>query len=142
MADERRPHQPERDLANGQPLPPIPDGGLARAMPGWLRDAPFANAASLAKDESDPAAFLSEEDLPPWLRHLASGAPPPASDTTRSLLHLPPLTYSAASLSLYKYLYSARLYCRTTTLSEIHSYVFASKRVAFRREGSGKIWEY
>lgn len=86
-------------LANDRPLPPLPDGGLAAAMPDWLRPADGAargdgapagatgdrapspegdgldgDAAFSAAEVIDPTTFLAEDDLPDWLRRLATGA--------------------------------------------------------------------
>ena len=71
-------------------LPPIPDGGLTDAMPEWLRRPPAwrtlpdrevmvpepENASDLPEpDESiiDPRTFLTDDDLPAWLRRLGPG---------------------------------------------------------------------
>ena len=80
--------RPEPGIAVAtESLPPLPDGGLAGAMPDWLRPtvtgaAPGADAASPSAgappNPYDPATFLTAEDLPAWLRALgakpASGA--------------------------------------------------------------------
>lgn len=74
------------------PLPPIPDGGLGTTMPGWLRepDAPTAPPMRSTRREPaardgavvDPRTFLTEDDLPEWIRRLAGpptvAASPPA----------------------------------------------------------------
>ena len=61
----------------GQPLPPLPDGGLAAAMPSWLLAppdpsdaAPDSAPAAAEAAEIDPTNFLTEDDLPAWLRVL------------------------------------------------------------------------
>lgn len=71
-------------------LPPIPDGGLTESMPDWLRRPPAwrtlpdrevtapepEDAAELPEpDDSviDPRTFLSDDDLPEWLRNLGPG---------------------------------------------------------------------
>jgi hypothetical protein len=71
-------------------LPPIPDGGLADSMPEWLRrppawrtlpdrdvvqTEPVETAALPEPDTSviDPRTFLSDDDLPLWLRNLGRG---------------------------------------------------------------------
>lgn len=68
-------------------LPPIPDGGLAESMPDWLRRPPAwrtlrdsevvqtrpAETATLPEPDTsdiDPRAFVSDDDLPAWLRDL------------------------------------------------------------------------
>lgn len=81
-------------------LPPIPDGGLASSMPDWLQRPPAWRAvedepAELDHDHSDalpqaetstidPRTFLTEDDLPPWLRGLHRPAGPEQEDA-RSL---------------------------------------------------------
>lgn len=82
------------------PLPRLPDGGLAAAMPDWLRpepvrteaDAPVPDpavpggpAAPVAPDPAgddpalaDPTTFLTADDLPAWLRALGTPAAPAA----------------------------------------------------------------
>lgn len=64
-----------------RPLPPLPDGGLAAAMPDWLRgevetDGPAGgdrerDAARSDAEVIDPTTFLSDDDLPDWLRRFA-----------------------------------------------------------------------
>lgn len=68
-----------RSRSSEPPLPPLPDGGLAASMPAWLRDpgplTPLPTAPgpeTTTPDPSDPTAFLSEDDLPGWLRRLAT----------------------------------------------------------------------
>lgn len=76
-----------------RPLPPLPDGGLAATMPDWLRhpdaaggdgvrattpDYPpegvgAATAVPPPAEAIDPTTFLTEDDLPAWLRRLATG---------------------------------------------------------------------
>ncbi len=82
------------------PLPPLPDGGLSRSMPAWLRELPRLNpdglppapptAVVLEQSQppeplpplgarADPRTFLTDDDFPRWLRDLAARtAPPPA----------------------------------------------------------------
>jgi hypothetical protein len=66
-------HQPSGPATppDDEPLPPIPDGGLARVMPDWLRDDAEALAPARPRASSDPTGFLTEDDLPIWLRHLS-----------------------------------------------------------------------
>lgn len=82
-------------------LPPIPDGGLAQTMPAWLRT-PIASVGATASPPPQPASqqdvtptatqavpsepgpidprtFLTEADLPSWLRQLAAKKEPTAS---------------------------------------------------------------
>lgn len=71
-------------------LPPIPDGGLSEGMPEWLRRPPAwrtladreveapepAETSALPEpDDSviDPRTFLTDDDLPLWLRNLGRG---------------------------------------------------------------------
>jgi hypothetical protein len=65
-------------------LPPLPDGGLAQSMPGWLRDAP-----AVPPDPHDPATFLTVDDLPAWLRAMGE-APPSAAPATEPEAAPPP----------------------------------------------------
>lgn len=81
-----------------RPLPPLPDGGLAAAMPDWLRADPeradppslpapdppgaalepaAAPAAGLAP--IDPTTFVTEADLPAWIRRLVADDAPAAA---------------------------------------------------------------
>jgi hypothetical protein len=78
------------DHENHSNLPPIPDGGLAETMPEWLRRPPAwrtlpdrevvapqpDEATELPEpDDSviDPRTFLTDDDLPLWLRNLGPG---------------------------------------------------------------------
>ena len=81
------------DTIADTPLPPIPDGGLSRAMPGWLRSAPHSPIEATDLPQPAPnefASILSDEDIPLWLkrmaeRHAAENAPPVnLADTTES----------------------------------------------------------
>ncbi len=79
-------------------LPPLPDGGLATAMPAWLRapllttlGAPETFQASVGKEPADTnttpserPSWISQDDLPAWVRSLAEPAlagPRSASDS-------------------------------------------------------------
>lgn len=76
-------------------LPPLPDGGLAQSMPSWLRASESAEAPPAAPSEArlelssatppmgmatpkrdgditDTTQFLSDDDLPEWIRRLAN----------------------------------------------------------------------
>jgi hypothetical protein len=72
-------------------LPPIPDGGLGEAMPDWLRRPPAwrtlpdrevtmpepAETAALPEADAsiiDPRSFITDDDLPAWLRTFGKGA--------------------------------------------------------------------
>ncbi|HEV2127036.1 MAG TPA: hypothetical protein VGR22_00275 [Thermomicrobiales bacterium] len=84
MPDKRR---------DEEQLPPIPDGGLAESMPEWLRRPPawrtlrdeeVVQAEPPETDEIpeaddspiDPRTFLTDDDLPDWLRRLGSVSSP------------------------------------------------------------------
>jgi hypothetical protein len=54
--------RPIAPRSEAEPLPPLPDGGLAVGLPAWLREPPAA---------APPAPLLTEADLPPWLLALA-----------------------------------------------------------------------
>jgi hypothetical protein len=101
-----RPPEPQPDLSTSEtePLPPLPDGGLAQAMPDWLRaepPSPSPPAASVAV--TDPTGFITEDDLPEWLRQLSpsytapvpcvepspSQGPPPSCPTPTPPVTLP-----------------------------------------------------
>ncbi|MDQ4044945.1 MAG: hypothetical protein M3173_05800 [Chloroflexota bacterium] len=73
-------------------LPPIPDGGLAESMPEWLRRPPAwrtlpdaevehgkpAEADELPEADTspiDPRTFLTDDDLPDWLRRFGPVSP-------------------------------------------------------------------
>ena len=95
--------EPERD-APSKNLPPLPTGDLAAAMPDWLAagsPAPRHPAEAVPPaDLIDTTTFLSEEDLPEWIRRLAAvksrpGEPerpdvPPAAVETGPLTPSPP----------------------------------------------------
>lgn len=64
---------------SGPILRPIPDGGLASGIPDWLNKRPSWSRSAppvtvLEPDSStiDPRFLVSDEDLPDWLRELAS----------------------------------------------------------------------
>jgi hypothetical protein len=62
------------DAIADTPLPPIPDGGLSRAMPAWLRSSPDATAEQPQSSHPAPnefASILSDEDIPDWLKRMA-----------------------------------------------------------------------
>lgn len=62
------------DTIADTPLPPIPDGGLARAMPTWLRSSPNSTVeATLSPPpaQNEFASILSDEDIPVWLKRMA-----------------------------------------------------------------------
>ncbi len=86
--------RPPSTLSPERPLPPLPDGGLAEAMPEWLRAAPASPApptmdappdhglAATAQspvaaseahgDLRDPTTYLSPDDLPAWIHQLVA----------------------------------------------------------------------
>lgn len=56
------------------PLPPIPDGGLARVMPTWLRSNRHSDVETTSTpppEQNEFAGILSDEDIPVWLKRLA-----------------------------------------------------------------------
>lgn len=72
-------------------LPPIPDGGLSASMPEWLRRPPAWRTlpdAEVVQSEPgksgelpeadtsviDPRTFLTDDDLPEWLRRFGESA--------------------------------------------------------------------
>jgi len=62
------------DTIADTPLPPIPDGGLARAMPAWLRSSPMSIIETTPTPPPAPnefASILSDEDIPLWLKRMA-----------------------------------------------------------------------
>lgn len=64
-------------MSQSRPLPPLPDGGLADAMPEWLRqETPLAAQASpspsVRSSPPDFSTILSEDDLPEWLKRVAA----------------------------------------------------------------------
>jgi len=78
------------DERDEERLPPIPDGGLSESMPEWLRRPPawrtlkdadvsqtVPSRTDRLPDEDtsviDPRTFLTEDDLPAWLRNMGSG---------------------------------------------------------------------
>lgn len=70
VSDQQRPPEsmtaPEREA-----FPPLPDGGLGRSMPDWLRDEPEAGAERLPAVTIDPSNLIRPDDLPDWLRQLS-----------------------------------------------------------------------
>ncbi len=66
MAEEEH-----RENAVDEPLPPIPDGGLASAMPPWLKQAPGRPVANEAPSTVDVASLAGSLELPPWLTKLS-----------------------------------------------------------------------
>lgn len=89
-----------------RPLPPLPDGGLTLTMPDWLRAPPAAPArtdgdpaiaspplpAAVEREvvadgpgtvAIDPASFLTEDDLPAWIRQLVANDAAVKAETRR-----------------------------------------------------------
>lgn len=82
---------PQSGNVEPPPLPPIPDGGLGTAMPDWLRRPPawrgLQEPAHRPKvvpppDMSpiDPRTLLTVDDLPGWLRQMATSHPATAPE--------------------------------------------------------------
>jgi hypothetical protein len=63
--------EPTPENAAEEPLPPIPDGGLATAMPVWLQQAPGRPVSGAAPETVDIASLAKSLELPPWLSALA-----------------------------------------------------------------------
>jgi hypothetical protein len=101
-------------------LPPIPDGGLAESMPDWLRRPPAwrtlpdrevaipepEDAAELPEpDESviDPRTFLSDDDLPAWLRNLGRGrrVEPPGQDEPAAVASVEPRSAPSSEMEAF-----------------------------------------
>lgn len=81
MIPKQQEPQPDLSASESEPLPPLPDGGLARAMPNWLRDEPVPPPPSpTAPIAANPTTFITEDDLPDWLRQLSAA---PAEPTPR-----------------------------------------------------------
>lgn len=72
---------------NDQPLPPLPDGGLAAAMPPWLSEPEGQSTAATVEtaEDIDPATFLVDDDLPTWLRDLVDRERREPADAPSSL---------------------------------------------------------
>ncbi len=88
------------------PLPPIPDGGLSRAMPDWLRSGPRATTAETTLPPqpapNEFANILSDEDIPVWLkrmaeRHAADRAPAAVATQTHAPAASPVQTASSGT---------------------------------------------
>jgi hypothetical protein len=54
-----------------EPLPPIPDGGLSKAMPTWLQQAPGRPVGEPAPETVDMVSLANSLELPPWLAALS-----------------------------------------------------------------------
>lgn len=63
--------EPTRENSAEEPLPPIPDGGLANGMPVWLQQAPGRPVGSEAPETFDIASLAESLELPPWLSALS-----------------------------------------------------------------------
>jgi hypothetical protein len=106
-ADERVPpagaHASNSRRTGSRPAP-IPDGGLANSMPSWLGDSAHVAQASPSSpqprrlpkqppppDETpDVTTFLTPEDLPLWLRRLATTSPSGAETATEAVIDVSP----------------------------------------------------
>jgi hypothetical protein len=67
----------ESDVPAPQPLHSIPAQDLAASMPEWLKPQLTAKAdieplAASLSASSDPSSFISETDLPEWIRQIAA----------------------------------------------------------------------
>jgi hypothetical protein len=63
--------EPTRDNSAEEPLPSIPDGGLAEGLPVWLQQAPGRPIESDAPETVDIASLAESLELPPWLSALS-----------------------------------------------------------------------
>jgi hypothetical protein len=67
-------------------LPPIPDGGLAKDFPDWLRERPrWATATTPHEADTsaiDPRELVSLEDFPDWLQAIATDVEARQHDST------------------------------------------------------------
>lgn len=64
------------DSPNATSRPSIPSGDLASSMPSWLTNPLHVEAhvepeESLLKDPTDTKGFITEDDLPAWIRQIA-----------------------------------------------------------------------
>lgn len=69
--EENQVAEPTRENSAEEPLPRIPDGGLATAMPVWLQQAPGRPVTSDAPETVDIASLAQSLELPPWLAALS-----------------------------------------------------------------------
>lgn len=60
-----------RDHSAEEPLPPIPDGGLSKSMPPWLKQAPGRPVGESAAGTVDMVSLANSLELPPWLAALS-----------------------------------------------------------------------
>lgn len=65
--------EPEESNQPPRPLPPVPNAGLPSAMPEWLRtQTGSAEPDARPIDPTDTTSFISENDLPEWIRQIAA----------------------------------------------------------------------
>lgn len=64
--------EPERSGPPTRPLPPVPTPGLPNAMPDWLKSSSATPGSSPEPDAADTTTFISENDLPEWIRQIAA----------------------------------------------------------------------
>lgn len=69
--DDQVAEEERRENAVDEPLPPIPDGGLASGMPTWLQQAPGRPVTGDAPSTVDVASLAGSLELPPWLTKLS-----------------------------------------------------------------------
>ncbi|HEY8448829.1 MAG TPA: zinc-ribbon domain-containing protein [Thermomicrobiales bacterium] len=89
----------DEDQASGAPestRPAIPDGDLGSALPDWLQQPPAASVETAAEaapsapvardaDLADTSTFISESDLPEWIRQLAEADESKRAEEARAL---------------------------------------------------------
>ncbi|MCC6792355.1 MAG: hypothetical protein IT336_11755 [Thermomicrobiales bacterium] len=63
--------RPEPPPATPRQLPPVPTAGLPNAMPDWLRQQSVTRPVTPEPDATDTSSFISESDLPAWIRQIA-----------------------------------------------------------------------
>jgi hypothetical protein len=67
----REPERPVAPPPPAKPLPPVPTAGLPNAIPDWLRQQSAAKPAVPEPEATDTSSFISENDLPEWIRQIA-----------------------------------------------------------------------
>jgi hypothetical protein len=55
-----------------RPLPPVPTADLPSAMPDWLKAQSTPEPELQPSDATDTASFITENDLPEWIRQIAA----------------------------------------------------------------------
>ncbi|MGH2550004.1 MAG: hypothetical protein ACRDHN_11465 [Thermomicrobiales bacterium] len=63
--------EPTPNHSADEPMPPIPDGGLSKSMPVWLKQAPGRPMGEAAPETVDMVSLANSLELPPWLSALS-----------------------------------------------------------------------